>query len=575
MTPKTFGWYFLSNMSPMKNKVYFFLLLLVSFTVAAKDIKDTNSKILIGGDHNYPPYEFINEQGQPDGYNTELTRAIAEVMGIDIEIQLGTWDDMRNNLTKGDIDVLQGMVYSKDRNQDYDFSPPHAIINQSIFARKGEARIASLSALTNKEVIVQEGGIMHDHLLQQNVKANLILVDTHAAALRLLASGKHDYALVANLPGLYLGRELELSNITPIGSPFGTLEYGYAVPKNHPQLLALFSEGLAILKNTGRQQTIYDKWLGALEKPHLPWEKIVFFTGIASALLLLILSGIVIWNRMLTRQVLLRTNEIRRQHEQLIQADKMASLGVLVAGVAHEINNPSSLLLLNLPVIKEMYQDMEPILEERYSTQGDFDFAGLTYSRLRTEIPTILDDMLTGTQSIRRIVNDLRDFAHQRPVDSYENVDLNDVVAMSIRLVENTIRKSTNDFQTNYSNSLPSFLGNAQQIEQVIINLIVNACQALDDANKGITISTYYLHKSERLYLEIIDQGCGIKPSDLPSLCDPFFTTKREEGGTGLGLSISSSIINDHEGTLTYSSELGKGTSVVVSLPSTSRAPLI
>lgn len=575
MMPKTFGWYSLSTMSPMKYKAYFLMLLLVPFTVAAKDIKDSNSKILVGGDHNYPPYEFINEQGQPDGYNTELTRAIAEVMGIDIEIQLGTWDNMRNNLTKGDIDVLQGMVYSKDRNQDYDFSPPHAIINQSIFARKGEARIASLSALTDKKVIVQEGGIMHDHLLQQNVKAKLILVDTHAAALRLLASGKHDYALVANLPGLYLGKELELSNITPVGSPFGTLEYGYAVPKNHPQLLALFSEGLAILKNTGRQQAIYDKWLGALEKPHLPWEKIVLFTGIASALLLLILSGIVIWNRMLTRQVLLRTNEIRRQHEQLIQADKMASLGVLVAGVAHEINNPSSLLLLNLPVIKEMYQDMEPILEERYSTQGDFDFAGLTYSRLRTEIPTILDDMLTGTQSIRRIVNDLRDFAHKRPVDSYENVDLNDVVAMSIRLVENTIRKSTNSFQANYSNSLPSFLGNAQQIEQVIINLIVNACQALDDANKGITISTYYLHKSERLYLEIIDQGCGIKPSDLPSLCDPFFTTKREEGGTGLGLSISSSIINDHGGTLTYSSELGKGTSVVVSLPSTSRAPLI
>ncbi|MBD5770364.1 transporter substrate-binding domain-containing protein [Marinomonas colpomeniae] len=564
----------------MKNKkhliqAYFISLLLVPFTVTAKDIRDSHSKILIGGDHNYPPYEFINEQGQPDGYNTELTRAIAEVMGIDIEIQLGNWDKMRDSLTKGDIDVLQGMVYSKDRSQNYDFAPPHAIINQSIFARKGEAKVSSLSALTGKEVIVQEGGIMHDYLLQQNVNAKLILVDTHAAALRMLASGKHDYALVANLPGLYLGRELELSNITPVGKPFGTLEYGYAVPKNHPQLLAQFSEGLAILKNTGRQQAIYEKWLGALEKPYLPWEKIGLFTGIASAILLLILSGIVIWNRMLTRQVLLRTNEIRLQHEQLIQADKMASLGVLVAGVAHEINNPSSLLLLNLPVIKEMYQDIEPILEEHYSVRGDFDFAGLTYSRLGSEIPTILDDMLAGTQRIRRIVNDLRDFAHQRPVDSYENVDLNEVLAISIRLVDNTIRKSTDNFQVHYGSSLPLFLGNAQQIEQVIINLIVNACQALDDVNKGITINTYYLHKTNKLYLEVIDQGCGIKPSDLPSLCDPFFTTKREEGGTGLGLSISSSIINDHGGTLTHSSELDKGTSVVISLPEISRAPLI
>lgn len=547
------------------------VLLLTSIEAVAKDITTPHSTILIGGDHNYPPYEFLNEQGQPDGYNTELTRAIAEVMGMDIDIQLGTWDSMRTKLTEGEIDVLQGMVYSEGRNQEFDFSPPHAIINQSIFARKGESRVSSLSALTDKEVIVQEGGIMHDYLLQQNVQATLILVDTHAAALRMLASGKHDYALVANLPGLYLGRELELSNITPVGKPFGTLEYGYALPKNHPQLLAQFSEGLAILKNTGRQQAIYEKWLGTLEKPSLPWEKIGLFTGIASALLFLILSGIVIWNRMLTRQVSLRTNEIKRQHEQLIQADKMTSLGVLVAGVAHEINNPSSLLLLNLPVIKEMYQDMEPMLEERYQNEGDFDFAGLTYSRLRTEIPAILDDMLAGTQRIRRIVNDLRDFAHQRPADSYENVNLNDVVALSVRLVDNTIRKSTNHFETHYGSQLPLFLGNAQRIEQVVINLIVNACQALDDANKSISISTYYLQKNNRLCLEISDQGCGIDSSDLPRLSDPFFTTKREEGGTGLGLSISSSIINDHGGTLTYTSELGKGTKALVSLPTIHR----
>lgn len=546
-------------------------LCLTSFQVIAKDITSPLTTILIGGDHNYPPYEFLNEQGQPDGYNTELTRAIAEVMGMDIDIQLGTWDSMRSRLAQGDIDVLQGMVYSKDRNQEFDFSPPHAIINQSIFARKGESRVFSLSALTDKEVIVQEGGIMHDYLLQQQVQAKLILVETHASALRLLASGKHDYALVANLPGLYLGRELELSNITPVGKPFGTLEYGYAVPKNHPQLLAQFSEGLAILRNTGRQQAIYDKWLGTLEKPNLAWEKIGLFTAIASALLFLILSGIVIWNRMLTRQVSLRTDEIKRQHEQLIQADKMASLGVLVAGVAHEINNPSSLLLLNLPVIKDIYQDMEPMLEERYQKEGDFDFAGLTYSRLRTEVPAILDDMLAGTQRIRRIVNDLRDFAHQRPADSYENVDLNEIVAISVRLLDNTIRKSTDHLETHYAQKLPLFLGNAQRIEQVVINLIVNACQALDGPHKSISISTYYNHKTNNLCLEISDQGCGIDSSDLPRLSDPFFTTKREEGGTGLGLSISSSIINDHGGTLTYTSELGKGTKALVSLPAIPR----
>lgn len=559
----------------------FFILLSLSLSpviglakvIAPKNIGQPESVILVGGDHNYPPYEFINEQGEPDGYNTELTRAIAEVMGLDIEIELGTWNVMRNGLREGEIDVLQGMIYSQNRSQTFSFSPPHAIINQSIFARTGAQRVYSLAALTDKEVIVQKGGIMHDYLLQQNVNARLILVETHASALRLLSSGKHDYAVVANLPGLYLGRELALSNITPVGRPLATLAYGYASPKDKPQLLAQFSEGLAILKNTGRQQAIYDKWLGQLEKPRLDWEMVGLITAIASALLLLILGGIVIWNRMLTRQVSLRTNEIRLKQEQLIQADKMTSLGILVAGVAHEINNPSSLLLLNLPVIREMYQDMEPILEERYQTQGDFDFAGLTYSRLRTEIPAILDDMQAGTQRIRRIVNDLRDFAHQTPTNAHEEVDLNNTVAMAVRLVDNIIRKSTNRFQVNYGYGLPRFMGNSQQIEQVIINLVVNACQALDDEDQGLTIITSYKAKTETLYLEVIDEGQGIDSDDLPRLSDPFFTTKRDEGGTGLGLSISFSIINDHGGTLTYSSELGKGTRALVSLPIADKTP--
>lgn len=516
---------------------------------------------------NYPPYEFINDEGQPDGYNTELTRAIAEVMGIDVEIELGSWDQMRRNLELGRVDVLQGMIHSPDREQFYDFSPAHAIVNQSIFARKGAPRIDQLSALKGKEVIVQKGGIMHDYLLQQDVGARLILTETHASALRQLASGKHDYALVANLPGLYLGRELELSNITPVGKPFGAQQYGYAVTKGRQELLAQFSEGLAILKNTGRQQAIYDKWLGPLEKSTLPWKEIGLAAGLASALLLLILGGIVVWNRMLTRQVSRRSEELKLQQQQLIQADRMTSLGILVAGVAHEINNPSSLLLLNLPVLQEVHEDLEEILENHYQSHGDFLLGGLSYSRMRQEIPAMLDDMLTGTQRIRRIVDDLRDFARQGPVNRVEAVDLNQVVATAIRLVDNTIRKATDHFEVNYGTGLPPFRGDPQRIEQVVINLIVNACQALTSREKGIRVVTSYRPEERSLQLAVIDEGCGIDTEHLPRLSDPFFTTKREQGGTGLGLSVSASIIKDHGGTLEYDSEPERGTRALLTLP--------
>ena len=541
-----------------------------TFPVQATGHSET---ILVGGDRNYPPYEFINESGDPDGYNTELTRAIAEVMGIEVEIRLGDWDDMRKQLDSGEIDALQGMIFSAARAQQYDFSPAHAIVHQSVFARKGSPTISSLDELKGKEVIVQSGGIMHDYLLQNKVDAGLILVDTHADALRLLASGRHDYALVANLPGLYMGKVLELSNIIPAGKPFSAQHYGYSVLKGRQDLLAQFSEGLAILKNTGRQQAIYAKWLGPLEPRGMSWKHLGMAAAVVSALLLLILGIIMFWNRALSREVARRNREQQLQQQQLIQADKMTSLGILVSGVAHEINNPSSLLLLNLPIIKEAYQDAEDILEAHYQEHGDFLLGGLAYSRMRDEIPPMLDDMLAGTHRIRRIVNDLRDFARQEPSKLDETVDLNDVVATAIRLVDSTIAKSTHHFRVEYADNLPCFKGNAQRIEQVVINLIINACQALENPEKAIKIATGFQPRDNVLAFEICDQGQGIAPEHIPHLSDPFFTTKREQGGTGLGLSVSFSIVQEHGGSLTYHSKLNQGTCVTLSLPAMKGTP--
>ncbi|MFC3283941.1 transporter substrate-binding domain-containing protein [Litchfieldella rifensis] len=527
---------------------------------------DRGDTIVVGGDHYHPPYEFLDEDGQPAGYNVELTRAIAEVMGIDVRIELATWGDMRERLENGEIDALQGMSYSDERAEQFDFAPSHAIVHQSIFARRGDP-VVDVEGLRDKEVIVQRGDIMHDYLIEHDVGAKLITVDTHADALRALASGQHDYALVANLPALYLSRELGLTNLVPVAKPF-SLRYGYAVKKGNSNLLAQFSEGLAILKNTGRHQAIYDKWLGPLEGTHgIPWKKVGQVGAAASAALLLILGGIVVWNRMLKRQVASRTEELRQHQQQLIQADKMTSLGILVSGVAHEINNPSSLLLLNLPVLRDAYADSREILEAHYRTHGDFTLGGLAYSRMREEIPLMLDEMLEGTQRIKRIVGDLKDFARQGSADLGETLDLNQVVITAVRLVDNSIRKATYRFETHYATDLPPLKGNAQRIEQVVINLVLNACQALDSTEQGIFLATRHDRVKRCVVLEIRDQGRGIDPESLTLLTDPFFTTRRECGGTGLGLSVSSGIVREHHGTLEFDSRLGEGTTVTLALP--------
>jgi len=564
------------------------LLCLCSLPIPAlaveMDVAEPNI-IVIGGDRDYPPYEFLDNNGKLAGYNVDLTKAIADVMGMQVVFRSGGWSEMRNALMNGSVDVLQGISYSDDRTKTLSFSPPHTIITHAIFARKETPPVNSLEGIRGKEIVVFRDGIMHDYLTSLGFSNNLVMTDTPADALRLLASGKHDYAVLAMLPGMYIIREHKLSNLVPVAKNISTQKYCYAVKRGNEDLLARFNEGLAILKKTGQYQEIYERWLGVLGPPKVPWEKVVWYGVMVLGPLLLILAGTVIWSRTLQKRVAQRTEELAQEvverkraldelklhQDKLIQADKMASLGILVAGVAHEINNPNGLILLNMPILREVYQDAEELLEAHYHDQGDFMLGGLPYSRMRCEVPCMLEEMQEGANRIKRIVEDLKDFARQDNAAVTDLFNVNSVVMAAIRLVDSSIRTTTNKFKASFATDLPMIQGNAQRIEQVVVNLLLNACQALTDCEQGITITTFYDQGTQTIVLSLADEGSGIAPEHLPHLTDPFFTTKRETGGTGLGLSVSTGIIKEHSGSLQFDSVPGQGTNVILTLPCSGR----
>ena len=502
-------------------------------------------------------------------------------MGLKVEIRLGAWSEMRRALLAGEIDLLEGMSYSAERAQLADFSPPHTIVHHSIFARKGGGKAPTLADLRGKEVLVLNDGIMQEFLRAGKSGARIVPVQTHADVLRALASGKHDYALMAKLPGLYLIRELGLANLEAVGDPVSAQNYCFAVQKGNAALLARFNEGLAILKNTGEYQQIYSRWLGVLEPPGISWRQAFKYGAIIVIPLILLVGGTVLWSRTLQKEVAARTvaltreveerrlaeEELRNRQQQLVQADKMAALGILVSGVAHEINNPNGLILLNMPVMMEAFRDAEPILEEYYQSHGDFDLGGLRYSRMREVLPKLMQQMQEGSRRVKLIVEDLKDFARQQEPGQVSEVDLNETVRAALRLLANLIEKSTSHFSVNYGEGLPLVRGSAQRIEQVIVNLVVNACQALPGPDRAIALATFVAADQNMVVLEVRDQGSGITPEHLPHLTDPFFTTKRESGGTGLGLSVSSGIVKEHGGALTFESAPGKGTTARLALP--------
>jgi PAS domain S-box-containing protein len=261
----------------------------------------------------------------------------------------------------------------------------------------------------------------------------------------------------------------------------------------------------------------------------------------------------------LTERMVLREEAARAAH--------LAALGELAAGMAHEINNPTSLILLEMPILREAFRDSAKILEEHFRVHGDFKCGGLRYSKMRTQLPQMIAEILDGAERIRQIVEELRDFSHPTEANQFKTVDLNEVVRKALSLVGAQVRKATDHFSVSYAPIAPQSLGSRQRLEQVVINLVINACQALPTRDRRLSIEVGSWPERRRNFIRVADTGIGILPEHLSLITDPFFTTRRAAGGTGLGLSVSTRIIAEHGGTLHFTSVIEKGTTVTIELP--------
>jgi len=256
----------------------------------------------------------------------------------------------------------------------------------------------------------------------------------------------------------------------------------------------------------------------------------------------------------------------KQMESQLIQSHKMASLGKLVTGVAHEINNPNTFILGNMKIIREAFADIVPILDKYYDNNKDLKIARLPYYIFKENINILIEDMVNGSIRMKKIVEGLRFFA-KKDVDVLdEEVRINELIENTIRLVKKQLGKKS-VIELDLESLIPLFIGNITKIEQVIVNMIVNASQAIGKDKGKIIIKTRYLPEVEKVQVSISDNGKGMDEKTKHNIFDPFFTTKRNEGGTGLGLSISYGIIKEHGGIISVDSSPGKGTSFSILLP--------
>jgi len=267
-----------------------------------------------------------------------------------------------------------------------------------------------------------------------------------------------------------------------------------------------------------------------------------------------------------TRQRLAE-KDLRDIQPQLQQAQKMETLGTLVAGVAHEINNPINLIMYNIPLLKKIWADFLPLLMERKQIEPERKFGGFAYDFLADNLDQLVADMEMAAHRIAKTVSDLKNYSRQSNVAEKLPLQVNSAVKNALRLAQSTLRKSDVNIKLNLADDLPDIEGNLQSIEQILLNITINAIHAVNHKRGEIEIKTGLRIKDGMVYIRITDNGRGISPAIADKIFLPFVTDKQSEGGTGLGLSVTYSLVKAHDGEIDFETSRDRGTSFSVYLP--------
>lgn len=286
----------------------------------------------------------------------------------------------------------------------------------------------------------------------------------------------------------------------------------------------------------------------------------------------------------LEQKVAERTRQIKESQEQLIQSEKMASLGELVAGVAHEVNTPLGYVSSNVETLQMNFSDVDQVLDKvkqlwQHSLAPDLNIVTIAqqskavvdaYAQLQVddvfdESQELLHDSRHGLEEISGLIQSLKDFS-RLDRQSTDHIDVHDCIDSSLRIATNKIKECNVSVEKHYR-ELPKITCMPSKLNQLFLNVITNAAQAMKDNDSGGTLSITTGQQGDNVVLQFQDEGVGMDEETMKKMFDPFFTTKPIGEGTGLGMSISYKIVQSHQGDIAVDSEPGKGTTIRITLP--------
>ena len=260
--------------------------------------------------------------------------------------------------------------------------------------------------------------------------------------------------------------------------------------------------------------------------------------------------------------------EARALDLQMHQRERLASLGLLISGVVHEINNPNTFISFNLPILNDYLLELMPITDEYASEHADFEIANMTYDDFRRDLFKLVENITYGSGRINTIVSQLKEYSRIQDAQKLRTVDIKTVLDKVATLADVQIKQMVNRFEKDLPGDLPKLITDSQAIEQIVLNLLINAGQAADKNDSWVSMKAMrILDGPYTLAIEIADNGCGMDDETLKHIFDPLFTTKGPDTGTGLGLYICHNLAEGLGGMIDVKSTPGGGSTFQVLLP--------
>lgn len=538
----------------MKPQLIKILSLFVMFSVSCICMSQEAAFHFVG-DSDFPPNEFINDIGEPDGFNVELLQAIDKVLREDIEISLLPWSEARSMFETGLVDGVTGFIYSESRSENTLFSLPHNYIHYVVFAKRTH-RISGINDLNDAVLIVQKGDIMHDYVLENSLGDSIVLKTSPEEVVLALADNEGDFALMPRIVGFYYLARHNISNIYDCQVDLMERKYCYAVHSDNPELIHSINEALIVLKQTGEYEKIYEKWFGVYQGRKIQALIINNLWLIVGVLIFVILFSF-IGMTLMRRRIRMKTRDLKlalkKQHQTeltLIEAlnraeesDRLKS--AFLANMSHEIRTP----LNGIIGFSSLLSKAEDGNREKYS--------GII-KKCSRQLLTVINDVI----DVSKIE------ANQLKISDLAT-NINATLEALLAEFTQSMPEGAANPKLQLLKALPDeeslCMVDESRLRQIIGNLLSNA---ITFTAEGSISFGYEVKDHGMLEFFVVDTGVGIDDKYKTIVFDRFRQSDMyQSGGNGLGLFIVKNLVMLMGGEISLKDTPGGGASFYFSIP--------